>query len=97
VLPIASRIAGQVASALGDANDKYGGLGSNGAQTADTTPERAVGTLLDVNGKYPFASGETSSKPYNLKSDQFISGHSDIVHAQVAFAIVVGMSTPSAC
>jgi hypothetical protein len=94
--PIASRIAGQVASALGDANDKYGGLGSNGAQTAETTPERVVGTLLDVGGKYPFAAGETSSKPYNLKSDQFISGHSDIVNPQVAFAIAVGMGTPSA-
>src|SRR4029450_4507756 len=30
--PVASRLAGTVASAFGDANDKFGGLGRNGAQ-----------------------------------------------------------------
>jgi len=89
--PIASRIAGQAAAALGDENDIYGGLGSNGAQTADTT-----GPLLDVGGAYPFASGQTSSKPYNLRADRFITGHSDIVHPEVAFAQAVGMTTSDA-
>ena len=94
--PIASRIAGQTASALGDENDIYGGLGSNGAQTQLTTPERVTGTLLEVGGSYPFAAGATSSKPYNLKADAFIGGHSDIVKPQVAFAVAIGMGTPDA-
>ena len=94
--PIASRIAGQAASALGDENDLYGGLGSNGAQTAQTTPERVAGNLLNLGGTYPFAAGATSSKPYNLKADKFISGHSDIVKPEVAYAITVAMATPDA-
>jgi len=94
--PIASRIAGQTASALGDENDIYGGLGSNGAQTQVTTPERVTGTLLEVGGAYPFAAGATSSKPYNLKADPFIGGHSDIVKPQIAFAVAVGIATPDA-
>ena len=94
--PIASRIAGQTAASMGDANDIYGGLGSNGAQNQDTTPERVVSTLFDVGGAYPFAAGATSSKPYNLLADTFISGHSDIVKPQVAYAISVALATPDA-
>jgi hypothetical protein len=91
--PIASRIAGQTASALGDENDLYGGLGSNGAQH---TPERVAGTLLDVGRNYPFAAGVTSSKPYNLRADAFIGGHSDIAQPQVAFALAAAMGSPDA-
>jgi hypothetical protein len=94
--PIASRIAGQVASALGDENDLYGGLGSNGAQNDACAPERVAGTLLDVGGQYPFASGATCGRLYNLKSDAFIGGHSDIVKPQVGYAIAVAMATPDA-
>jgi len=94
--PIASRIAGQTASALGDENDIYGGLGSNGAQTQVTTPERVTGTLLEVGGSYPFAPAATSSKPYNLKADAFIAGHSDIVNPQVGFAVAIGIGTADA-
>jgi hypothetical protein len=94
--PIASRIAGQTAAALGDENDIYGGLGSNGAQNQTTTPERVVGTLLDVGGSYPFAGGATSSRPYNLLADAFIAGHSDIVKPQVAYAVAVALATPDA-
>lgn len=92
--PIASRIAGQAAAALGDENDIFGGMGSNGAQNQSTTPERVVGTMLDPGGSYPFAAGATSSKPYNLKADAFITGHSDIVRPQVAFAVAVAMASP---
>ena len=94
--PIASRIAGQTAAALGDENDIYGGMGSNGAQNQNTTPERVVGTLLDVGGGYPFAAGATSSTPYNLLADAFIAGHSDIVKPQVAYAVSVALATPDA-
>jgi len=94
--PIASRIAGQTASSLGDENDLYGGLGSNGAQNQFTTPERVVGTLLDVGGSYAFGAGVSSSKLFNLKADGFIAGHSDIVKPQVGFAVAMGMSAPDA-
>ncbi len=94
--PIASRIVGQAASAIGDENDLYGGLGSNGAQTAATTPERVVGSLLDVGGNYPFSAGSTSSKPYNLRADKFIAGHSDIIHPEIGYAIAIAMSTQDA-
>jgi hypothetical protein len=92
--PIASRIAGQTASALGDENDLYGGLGSNGAQNQSTTPERIVGMLLDVGKPYAFGTGPASSKLYNLRADAFIAGHSDIVNPQVGFAVAMGMSAP---
>jgi len=36
--PIASRINGVTAAGLGDADDKFGGLGSNGTQTKTSTP-----------------------------------------------------------
>jgi hypothetical protein len=94
--PIASRIAGQVAAALGDANDIYGGLGSNGAQTAETTPERVVGMLLSAGSAYPFSGGGTCGHLYNLKADQFISGHSDIVSTAVANAITTAFNSPDA-
>ena len=83
--PIASRLAGQCAAMVGDEHDLYGGLGSNGAQN---TPERVVGTLLDVGGKYTFAGG----KPHNLKADALIGGHSDIVKPQVAYAVAQAMA-----
>jgi hypothetical protein len=92
--PIASRINGVTAASLGDANDIFGGLGSNGTQTADTTPERIMGTLLAVGGAYPFAAGVKPSTPCNLKSDEFISGHSDIQKPEVAFVLTVAMTAP---
>jgi len=33
------------------------------AWKAETTPERVLGTLLDVGRKYPFSAGSTSSNP----------------------------------
>jgi hypothetical protein len=94
--PIASRIAGQVAAALGDENDMYGGLGSNGAQTAETTRERVVGTLLSAGSTYPFSGDGSCGHLYNLKADQFISGHSDIVSPAVCYAITTAITCPDA-
>jgi hypothetical protein len=70
---------------LGDEHDLYGGLGSNGAQN---TPERVVGTLLEVAGSYSFAGG----RPHNLQADAFIGGHSDVVKPQVAYAIAAALA-----
>lgn len=79
--PLASRIAGQNAAGLGDASDPYGGMGRNGAQS---TPERVAGELLRVGKPYQLA----PAKVYNLLSDDFIGGHSDICKKEVAYALL---------
>jgi hypothetical protein len=80
--PLASRLNGDQAAALGDKNDKFGGLGRNGAQKMETG-EAVDGALLDIDGAYVFAPG----KFFNLESTQFITGHSDVRKKQVAYAI----------
>ncbi|HEX8507555.1 MAG TPA: hypothetical protein VF630_19490, partial [Hymenobacter sp.] len=84
--PLASRLAGQVASAVGDPSDQYGGLGSNGAQK---TPEAAAGQLEDVGFAYAFGPGKVS----NLNADKFIQGHSDITNPQTAYAFLKALAT----
>jgi hypothetical protein len=79
--PLTSMIAGQVASALGDRDDRFGGLGRNGAQH---TPGASDGTLLAVGGAYEFAAG----KIFNLQADQVIKDHGDIAHDEVAHALL---------
>jgi len=83
--PLASLIAGQVASGIGDKNDMYGGIGRNGAQK---TPEASDGKLLSVGSPYQFQPG----KLHNLNSDAIIKGHSDICHNEVAYAILNAVS-----
>jgi hypothetical protein len=83
--PIASRIARQDASDLGDEDDVYGGIGRNGALH---TPEAEPGELLDVGGRYAFAPG----KLYNLRADALISGHSDVTGAAVVHAVLSAAS-----
>jgi hypothetical protein len=84
--PLASLLAGQVAAALGDKDDKYGGIGCNGAQK---TPEAVDGTLLKSGSSYKFQAG----KLYNLNADAIIKGHSDICHDEVAYALLTAVST----
>jgi hypothetical protein len=81
--PAASRLRGQIASALGGGkNDPYGGIGRNGAQS---TPE-SVDLVLHAPGDpgYDFQQG----KLYNLNGDACIEGHSDIARAEVAYALL---------
>jgi hypothetical protein len=85
--PLASRLAGQDASFLGDENDRFGGIGRNGAQD---TPERDVGTLEAVGGSYTFS----ADKLHNLNADRVIGGHSDIRRDEVAYAVLSGIATP---
>jgi hypothetical protein len=94
--PLASRLNGVTAAVLGDANDIFGGLGSNGTQTKDTTPERVMVTMLPVGGVYDFAIGIKSSVPYNFRADDFIKDHSDIVKPEVAWVLTVGLTAPLA-
>lgn len=79
--PLASRLAQQAASWLGDANDRYGGIGRNGAQK---TPESVAALLLAPGKSYTLTPG----KVHNLCADSVITGHSDIVRPEVAYAIL---------
>jgi hypothetical protein len=83
--PLASRIARQIAAALGDANDPYGGLGRNGAQK---TPGTQVVTLKGVADSYSFVARGI----YNLDSNAVIGGHSDLGHDEVAYALISAMA-----
>ncbi|MFL6175584.1 MAG: hypothetical protein ACJ715_02950 [Ornithinibacter sp.] len=88
---IASSIADQAASGLGDADSPFGGLGSNGAQH---TPEADSGQALqDVGAGYHFAAGGI----HNLLADRFVSGHGDVSNTQVANAVLQNiLATPPA-
>jgi pimeloyl-ACP methyl ester carboxylesterase len=79
--PLASRIAGQNAAAMGDENDPYGGMGRNGAQ--NTTEAVNVATLGLPGTKYSFTPG----KVHNISAD-LIQDHSDIRRIEVAYAVL---------
>jgi hypothetical protein len=82
---IASRLARQNAAAIGDEDDPYGGMGSNGAQkTPEADPDVP---LLEVGGDYRFAPKRVA----NLRGDAFISGHGDVTNRQVAHAVLNAM------
>ena len=79
---IASRVAGQVAQGVGDAGDKYGGLGRNGALK---TPEATSGRLLAAGAAaYDLQPGRV----HNLLADEFISNHGDVAGTEVAYAVL---------
>jgi hypothetical protein len=87
---IASRISRDSASDLGDANDKYGGIGANGAQKmgpgeVSTTAAR----MLDVGAAYALAGGIV----HNLESATYISDHGDVAGREVAWAICQAISS----
>jgi hypothetical protein len=88
--PAASRISGDAASGFGDADDKFGGIGSNGAQQmGDGEVSASAAELLDVRKAYTFQAGRI----HNLKSDAFIvdpkggDAHGFVFVPQVAWAI----------
>jgi hypothetical protein len=82
--PLASRVARQVAAALGDESDPYGGMGRNGAQH---TPEAQFRDLEEAGAEYGFKPGTV----YNLRADNFISSHGDVTGHQVAYAFWNGV------
>jgi len=84
--PLASRISGVNAAALGDENDPYGGIGRNGAVK---TPEAVKATLQTEGTAYAFSAG----KVFNLNADAVISGHSDICKPEVGWALLSAVAT----
>lgn len=85
---LASALANQVALQTDDETvSLYGGLGRNGAQG---TPESSDEFILDYgNTSFSFMPG----KVYNLKADGCIRDHNDVVHYEVAYAILSAIST----
>jgi hypothetical protein len=81
---IASRVARQVADALGGPDDPYGGIGANGAVL---TPEAVFEELADRDATYDFEPGRI----HNLRADRFVSNHLDIRGPEVANALLQAM------
>lgn len=79
--PLASRIAGQNAAALGDQDDPYGGMGRNGAQNTDEADNKF--TLGLPGTEFAFKRGRI----HNISSD-IIQDHSDVRRIEVAYAIL---------
>jgi hypothetical protein len=78
---VASRLANQIDTGIGGPDDRYGGLGCNGALRTD---EAVAGALLPVGGAYPWQ----PHRPHNLFVDVFVADHSDIKGREVAYALL---------
>lgn len=78
--PIASRLSGTNASALGGSNDSYGAIGRNGAIHLRPTEYGSAKELLSENANYSFEANKFS----NLKADAFIHNHGDVRNPAVA-------------
>ena len=85
---VASRLARQTASGIGDADSPYGGLGSNGALR---TPEAVAGALLPAGGTYDLRPGHV----HNLLADEYVKDHGDVTGLQVANAVLSAVTAPS--
>ena len=83
--PLASRLARQMAAAFGDADDKFGAIGANGAQS---TPEAVEGSLLSRDSEYDFDAGVI----YNLEGSDYINSHGDVAGREIANAIVAAVN-----
>jgi hypothetical protein len=88
--PTASRLSGTVASAFGDKDDKFGGLGRNGAQKMEPREVvQGVDQLLAVGGSYALQPGCF----HNLESSKYIvdpkggDAHGFVTGKEVAWAI----------
>jgi hypothetical protein len=80
--PLASKIVGDATAAFGDENDKFGGLGRNGAQQMEAG-EVVKSNLLDATGDYQFQVG----KFFNLEGSPFIKGHGDVTGKEITHAV----------
>lgn len=82
--PLASRIMHQLASALGDANDPYGGMGRNGAQH---TPEAFDDTLQPLTATYhALPQGKTIRNLNGDGPNPIIESHGDVTKPEIVWA-----------
>ena len=84
--PLASRLNGDDAAGIGDASDRFGGMGANGAQHIST----AEITLLTIGGgTYDF---KTSGKRvFNVNGDAIITSHGDVARPETAALLAAAM------
>ena len=82
-------MSGTVASAFGDRDDKFGGIGRNGAQKMKKSEISAANKLLPVGDVYSFEAG----KFHNLEGSEFIKdpkggdAHGFVTGKEIAWAI----------
>ncbi|MFN7931002.1 MAG: hypothetical protein U0Y68_24360 [Blastocatellia bacterium] len=85
--PIAAMLSGDDAAAFGDSENRFGGIGRNGAQF---TPEADNSTPLGATtAVYSFSAGTL----YNLNADAIITGHSDVAKGEIAHALLAAIAT----
>jgi thioesterase domain-containing protein len=82
--PLASRIARDRSSAVGDQDDPYGGMGRNGAQHTPEV-ERSEAVLREAGSGLSYAF--KVNRVFNLLADKTISNHSDVRNKSVATAL----------
>lgn len=82
---LASRLARQDAAGIGGPDDRFGGIGANGAQH---TPESIAADLMAPPWVYHFESGRL----YNLLADEHIEDHSDVCGEAVANAVLAAIA-----
>ena len=82
VYALASKVSGQDAAAVGGPDDRFGGLGRNGAVH---TPEAFEGDMLDAGKDY---AGLDQHAVCNLLADKYIGAHSDVRGKPVGEVIV---------
>lgn len=81
---IASRMSGDTSADLGGKTDLYGGMGANGAlRVGDAFLNPAMSSLGAANSPYSFVAGRV----HNIRSDIYISDHSDVRNPEVAWAV----------
>jgi hypothetical protein len=80
--PMAVRLSGDAAAGLGGANDKFGGLGANGAQG---THEAALFKLHGPESPYSWT---PEKKIFNLEANNIILGHGDLVKDELGFTVL---------
>jgi hypothetical protein len=91
--PLASLLAGQNASGLGDKDSDYGGIGRNGAQK---TPEAVDGNLVPAGGKYTFEIGKLHNLNALNGAGNLIKEHGDVRNRDVAYAILSAIAAAPA-
>lgn len=91
--PLASLLAGQNASALGDKTSDYGGIGRNGAQK---TPEATDANLLRVGGRYALSPGKLHNLNALNAAGDLIKDHGDVRNRDVAYAILSAIAASPA-
>ncbi len=83
--PLASLLAGQNASGLGDERSDDGGIGRNGARK---TPEAVDQRLLQVGEAYDLAPGRVHNLLALYDGRNLITGHGDVHNPHVVYAVL---------